>query len=282
MKKLVVLALLAAALPACSDATGPHSSGSNRLSVRFAVTRAAIRGAASTAGTAAGTLTVTGANGTLAIDDIRLIVSELELRGVADSCATNLQNSSDGDGGGNGARGDGDRGGDGEHGDQRDCEEVHAPPFLLSLPLDGTPVTVATADLPAGTFTAVRFKVDDDEPENGDDAATQQALAGILSQLRATFPNFPRNASMVVHGTFTPTGGTAQPFTVFFRARVQIEKPLDPPITIPGTTAITIDFDPSQLFRVGQNVLDLARLNGQTVELEAEMANGFEDVHRDD
>ncbi len=273
MKKLFALALLAAALPACSDTTGPH--GTNRLAVRFAVSKSAARAAASSAGTAAGALTISGANGTLAIDDVRMIVSQLELRGVADSCATN----SAGVRGGDGARGDGaERGGDRNGGD---CGDVHAAPFLLSLPLDGSPVTVATTDLPAGTFSAVKFKVDDDLPEIGDDGATQQALGDILAQLRAAFPSFPQDASMVVHGTFTPAGGVAQEFTVFFRAKVEIEKPLDPPVTIPGASAITIDVDPTQFFKVGQNVIDLGALNGQTVDLEAEVEHGFEDAHGD-
>lgn len=252
MKRLFALALLAAAVPACSDSTGP---GGNRLSVRFATTstsRAALLPAS--AGAAAAGLTVTGGNGTLAIDDIRLVVSELELERAEGSCTTTTT--------------------DAEH----ECEEVHAPPFLLALPLDGTPVTVGTADLPAGTYTALKFKVEDEEPESDESTAGREALATILTQLRAAYPNFPQNASMVVHGTFTPTGGAAQAFTVYFRAEVEVEKHLDPPVTTPGTTALTVMVDPALWFKSGTNVVNLAQLNGQTLEFEVEAERGFAGV----
>ncbi len=255
MKRILALALVAVALPACSDSTGP---GANRVSVRFATasaTRSALLPAS--ADVASGGLTVTGGNGTLAIDDIRLIVSKLELERAEGSCATTTTAT--------------------EH----DCEEVHAPPSLLVLPLDGTPVTVSTTDIPAGTYTGLKFKVEDEKPESDEPAASQQALQAILTQLRAAYPNFPVDASMVVHGTFTPAGGAAQPFTVYFRAEVEVEKPLDPPVTVPGTTALTVTVDPSLWFKSGTNVLNLAQLNGQTVEFEAEAVRGFAHVEHD-
>ncbi len=257
MKRFLALALLAAALPACSDSTGP---GGNRVAVRFATATpsraAALPVSASVAAT--GTLTVTGGNGTLAIDDIRLIVSELELERAEGSCATATAT-------------------DAGH----DCEEVQAPPSLLALPLDGTPVTVGTSDIPAGTYTSLKFKVEDEQPESDESAASRQALDAILTQLRTTYPNFPQDASMVVHGTFTPAGGTAQTFTVYFRAEVEVEKPLDPPVTVPGTATLTVTVDPSLWFKSGTNVLNLAQLNGQTVEFEAEAGRGFSHVEHD-
>lgn len=256
MKRFLALALLAAALPACSDSTGP---GGNRVAVRFATATssraAALPVSASVAAT--GTLTVTGGNGTLAIDDIRLIVSELELERAEGSCATATATATDA---------------------AHECEEVKAPPSLLALPLDGTPVTVGTSDIPAGTYTSLKFKVEDEQPEGDESAASRQALDAILTQLRGTYPNFPQDASMVVHGTFTPAGGTAQTFTVYFRAEVEVEKPLDPPVTVPGTTTLTVTVDPSLWFKSGTNVLNLAQLNGQTVEFEAEAGRGFAHV----
>jgi hypothetical protein len=63
----------------------------------------------------------------------------------------------------------------------------------------------------------------------------------------------------------TATGGAAQLFTVYFRANLTVEKPLSPPLVIPGSSAVTVSVDPSLWFNAGTQVLNLAALNGQTV-----------------
>ena len=120
------LALLVAA---CSDSTG---AGNGNVAIRF-VTSAGARQAISAgpsynhAGTS-DVLTLTGTNGTLQLQDVRLIVSKLELERADGSCAS--------------AGGEDDEG---------ECEEFEGGPFLVDLPLSGGSVTVSTEQVAAGT-----------------------------------------------------------------------------------------------------------------------------------
>jgi hypothetical protein len=277
---IAAAALLLPAFAAGCD-NGPTSSSTpGQVAIRFTTAGgpSASRAAGlSFASSAAGGLSVQGANGTLSITDVRLIVSRFELRRVAGSCPTDSTTV---------AGTHADRGADdgGNHGDDSRCRRFRAGPSVLALPLDGTPVTVATDSVPAGTYGSVKFKVEDLADERGehesghggdDDAQEQAGLQGVLAQVRSAYPNFPETASMVVQGTFTPTGGAAQPFTVYFRAHIDVEKRLDPPLTVPGTTAVTIAVDPTLWFRSGANVVDLAAQNGKLLGFEVEMEHGF-------
>jgi hypothetical protein len=259
MAAMLVLATLATA--ACGEATG--SQGDGRVAVRFttggqAGVAAAVEGETAAAG---GTLLVAGSNGTLSIQDVRLIVNEFE-----------LENDDHG------------RGGDDDDDDACDSsgrgnpcrQEFRAPPFLLELPLSGGQVTVATDQVPAGSYNEFKFKVEDLELDDDDHTATErQALQAILTQVRATYPAFPDRASMVVRGTFTPTGGAPRPFTVYFDAEIEVETELSPPLVVPRTASLTVDVQPDLWFRSGTQVRDLSALDGRTVEFEIEIERGF-------
>lgn len=250
----VLLALAPLAAAACDGVTG---SGDDRLAIRFATSAQTRFSAASgSLSAAADELVVTGTNGTLRIQDVRVIVSKFELEQVEGSCGD-------------------DRGDD-------DCEEFEAPPALLDLPLGGGAVTVAVDQVPPGTYSELEFEVEDLDADDGDDAGERQAIQGILSSVRAAYPAFPRNASMVVQGTFTPAGGAAQPFVVYFDAEIEVEKDLVPPVTVPGTDAITVNVDPARWFTNGAQVVNLAALNGRLVEFEVKIREGFGKVEHDD
>lgn len=91
---------------------------------------------------------------------------------------------------------------------------------------------------------------------------------------------------MVVTGTFTPTGGAPQNFTVFFDADIEVEMDLVPPLVIDATgtasRTITINLDPALWFQANGQVLDLSSFNGQTLEFEAEIEDGFVEIEFDD
>jgi hypothetical protein len=281
-RTLIAAALLLPAFAAGCD-NGPTQSNDTpgQVAIRFSTAAgvSASRAPGMSLSTAsAGGLSVQGSNGTLAISDVRLIVSRFELRRVAGSCPDSTTA-----GGTHADRGGDDGAGHDRHDDSR-CRRFRAAPSVLALPLDGSPVTVATDSVPAGTYGSVKFKVEnladergehEQEHGGGDDAAEQSGLAAVLAQVRATYPNFPETASMVVQGTFTPTGGAAQPFTVYFRAHIDVEKKLEPPLTIPGSTSVTIAVDPSAWFKNGAQVVNLAAANGKLLAFEVEMEHGF-------
>src|SRR5574341_577139 len=216
---LAAVLVTIAAWTSCGDSTGPGASVTVRFRTGSSVVSAGRLGSpASFSVMGTQDIVVTGSNGTLTITDIRLIVDELELEAVE---TTDCQ-------------------GDEE---QAGCEEFETGPLATQVPVDGTPVTVTSDQIPPGTYDELEFEVEDAEVDDGesDDAGESQALADLLATLRQTYPDWPDNASMVVVGTFTPTGGTAQPFRAYFAAELEVEMPIDPPLVIDaGNHTLTV------------------------------------------
>jgi hypothetical protein len=267
------------ALAACSDsATGGGSDA--RVQLRFGVAGGqAQQSAASFQAGGTDRLVLTGTNGTLAIDDIRLVVAEFELDGDDDVNRCGASSSILGSGSGSDDDDDDDRrSGD----DSDDCEDFDAGPLFVDLPLTGGTVAVGAGDVPAGRYDEVEFEVEDldDDEEN---PAEAQRIAQLRQQILAQFPDWPRDASMLVVGTFTPTGGAARPFRVFIEAEIEIELDLDPPLSVGegATGSLDVTLDPATLFRNGANVLDLSTA-GSRFELEVEIENGFRGRGSDD
>ena len=264
-----------AALAACSDT--PTGGGSDaRVQVRFGVVGGqAQRSAASLQTGGAARLVLTGANGTLAVDDIRLVVAEFELDGDDDvnRCGASASVLASSSGSGSGGADDGEDGGRSGDDSSDDCEDFDAGPMFVDLPLTGGTVAVGAGDVPAGRYDEVEFEVEDldDDEQN---PAEAQRIAQLRQQILAQFPDWPRDASMLVVGTFTPTGGAARPFRVFIEAEIQIELDLNPPLSVGAgqTGSLDVTLDPATLFRNGANVLDLSTAGSR---LELRMRNGF-------
>ena len=244
--------LFMAGLSGCSDTLEPTDQG--RVAVGFRM--------ASSASAGSGELVITGSNGTLRITDISFIVSEFELEADEDACES---------------QGSDDR-----------CEEFEGPPTFVQVPLDGDNLVTVTAMVPAGTYHELEFEVEDIDLDEGDDDAGQ--IGAVAAAVRAAFPNWPEEASMVVAGTFTPTGGGGQPvpFTVFFDAEIEIEKALVPPLVVDQQSeTIVVTLDPTVWFRrFDGTVLDLSAFDfgrtGEVLEFEAELENGFQKVEFED
>jgi hypothetical protein len=248
-----------AALAACSDASPTGGGSDARVQVRFGVAGGAAQSSLArfqTSGTDG--LTLTGANGTLAISDIRLVVAEFELDGDDDVNRC------------------------GASGGVDDCEDFNAGPMLVDLPLTGSTVAVGSGDVPPGVYDEVEFEVEDLDDDE-EDPAEAQRIAALRQQILAQFPDWPRDASMLVVGTFTPTGGAARPFRVFIEAEIEIELDLNPVLTVGegGAGNLDVTLDPAALFRNGANVLDLSSA-GSRLELELEIENGFRGRGSDD
>jgi hypothetical protein len=203
---------------------------------------------------------VNGSNGILTIQDIQLVVSEVTLKRAENSACVRK-----------------DRGG----GNDEECKKFEGGPFLIDLPLGGETVTVLEADVPNGTFRSVEFEVEDFDMDEDDEGREQQRADEIFAALRALYPDLPRGANMVVKGTFTPTGGAAEPFIVYFDADIEIKQRFAEPLVVDDGGGITVRVDPTKWFMAGGRVRDLSLLDGKLVEFEIEMRHGFVKVDCD-
>lgn len=255
MHRTLAAAATLLALSACSDnpADGGPGGGDARVQLRFGVAGGQAFAASprlQTGGTDA--LTVTGANGTLRIDDLRMVVAEFELKGDDDvnTCGQTA-------------------------GAADDCDDFNAGPMFIDLPLTGGSVPIGSGDVPAGTYREVEFEVEDldDDEEN---PAERARIEQLWQQIRAQFPDWPRDASLLVAGTFTPAGGQPQTFRTFVEAEIEIETALSPRLVVGQGESRTADvlLDPASIFRSGGNVLNLAQASGRN-ELEIRIENGF-------
>ena len=252
---------------ACGDATAPGTR--SQVAVRFGQSAAGASVVSSIASlsqqgsSAAGaaTLTVTGSNGTLNISNVSFIVSEVEL-----DCA-----------------GDDDVG--------PSCADFKAAPTFVKLPFGTGVVNAATGGIPSGVYTELEFEVENLEVDADDDATERAQIAALRTLIRAAHPDFPDKASMIVEGTFTPTGSTqAIPFRTYFDAEIEIEMGLTPPLTVldaVASRALSVDVQPARwLKRADGTVLDLSRLDyvrtGALVRFELEIKQGFRSVEYND
>lgn len=252
-----ILMALLVPLAACdSDGTGPE--GSEAVTIQFATSTQA-----SVAPGLDGPMptTVTGSNGTLELTDVRMIVAELELEGSTDACRVEEDDD-----------------------DDEDCFEIEFAPRLVDLPLDGGPLTVTTAEVPAGIYSEFEFEVEDLEDDE-DDTEFAAEIDALQAAILNAFPNWPDEATVRIEGTFTETGGEPQPFTVYLEAEIEVELEMDPLLVIgdDGAEAHTIEvvvFPDLWFARNDGSVLDLSQFDfettGQVLELEVEIEEGFE------
>lgn len=279
MNLKIGLAALFLAAMACDGSTGPGSGG--KVAIKFgAGSSSAVRGnlIASSAPGIASDLTVTGTNGSIDIQDIRFIVEEIKLKSTEGTggCAEN--DSADDHGNDDVLFRADDRhgGGEADNENENDDCEFEGGPFIVDLPLDGN-TTIATENVPPGTYDHVSFKVDDLEGGDDDEADDSANAPNLLNQIRTVYPDFPSRASMVVKGTQNGT-----PFTVYFRSKMRINQVIDPPLTVPGSQVLTVKLDPSMWFKNGDQVLNLAAMNGRLVDIGHGFGNGLTGAHRGD
>ena len=124
----------------------------------------------------------------------------------------------------------------------------------------------------------------DDLEVDDDEAGDASLIASLFTQVRAVFPDWPEKASMVVVGSFTPTGGTAVKFRVYFEAEIEVEFDLIPPLEVTEeglSHSILIELSPDRWFlRGGGTVMDLSQFDfpttGQLIDFELEIEDGFD------
>ncbi|MFN0097682.1 MAG: hypothetical protein ACKVS7_03330 [Gemmatimonadaceae bacterium] len=256
------------ALSACESSTTPNANAA----VRFSSPAVPGQSTTTTAGGSPG-LSIAGTNGTLVITDIKLVVDEFELKLVSSNSGLDCEELDD------------------TPSDDDDCSEFESRLFVADVPLGTGTVTVASDRIPAGTYDEMEFEVKDlfVDSNDDDDVARAARIAEVLATLRQTYTDWPTGASMVVVGTFTPTGGVAQPFRVYFDADLEVETVLSPPLVIDGSSSgVTVELRPDLWFKRGDgSVINLALFNYATTstlaQLEVEFENGFDvEIDNDD
>lgn len=210
-------------------------------------------------------MVIEGSNGTLAIEEIRLIVAEVELDSDDDRC-----------------------GGSGDDVgvlDDDDCDFEAAPSFM-DLPLDGAPVRVLDGLIAPGTYDELEFEIEDleDDEEDGDFA---NEIAALRDRILQEFPDWPRKATALVVGTFDSPETGAVSFRVFLEAEIEVERPLIPALVVGADGgadgALTVDIMPHLWFtRSDGSVMPLHLhdfdATGEVLEFELEMEHGFIEV----
>lgn len=256
-----VLAAAALAAAACGDGTGLIDPQS--VSVGFQVVGPAAApvsaGASRAPARVAGPpMVISGANGSLIVEEIRIIINEVELKPADGSCDSS------------GAGSD-------------DCPEFEAPPRFLDLPLDGHPIDAVTVAVPVGSYKELDFEIEDLEDDESDPAEAA-AIAAVRAQVLAAVPDWPDEASVLVVGTFTPTGGAAEAFRVFLKAEIEIEMELQPNLVVAedgtSTRQLMVDITPHVWFlEAGGDVLELPLYDWdathQLLEFDVELEDGF-------
>ena len=261
-------------LAGCDGLLTDTEPGDARLAVRFGTT--SVEGTSSSqvaarqvgADAAEEKLTLTGNNGTLVITDVRFIVEKLKLERDEEACE------------------------DAETEEQREgCEEFEAEPFVVDLPLEGGVVEPVRSVIPAGSYNEFELEIKDldlneaEEEEDGEPGKEEEALQALADQIRAEFPSWPEEASMVAVGRFTPEGGEPQPFTTFLQAEVEIELEFEEALDLAeiADKAMTVQIDPEAWFAEADgSVLNLAAYDfeaeGELLEFEVKMKEGFTSV----
>jgi hypothetical protein len=258
---------MAVMLAGCADSTGLVDRPQN-VTVSFQTAGAPSSTFASSL--AGAPVEYEGTNGTLIIDRVLMIVSEFELE-HEDGC-------------------DDDSAVDGQL--FQDCDDFESDPQLIDLPLDGTPISVATALIAPGVYDELEFEIEDiDLDDLGDDEDKRVVLEALRDEVRVLVPDWPAKATILVMGTFQAPGEAAVAFRTFIEAEIEVELELVPSLIIgndgSANRSIVVDLRPDLWFLDHQGgVRDLTQWDydttGRLLELEVEIENGFWSVEFDD
>lgn len=247
--RLLPALALAGLVGACADATS-GASEDGRVTMAVASQGASSSSASqSEAGlsrsvtNADGSITLTGANGDLlTITKVELVAREIRLGDDDGTCGSGSGGSGDDDG--TPDQGSGDFPGSDTTGSRSDstragCGFVRTAPVLIDLPLTAGAEQIVTADVPAGSYDRVRFKIHKPSDDAGDREFVQAN------------PDFA-DASIRVTGTFQAAASTAAlGFTFYSDVSESFETRFRPALVVDGgtPTQFTIRVDVEGWFR---------------------------------
>ena len=265
MRKTLLTLISAAFMAACgAGGTDPGTSVAIKFGTAGSAASPSSAATFSVAGGLAGDVAghIEGSNGDLNLTAIWVIVEEFELEPV-ETADCDIEPEPAG------------------------CADFEQEYFFIDVPLDGTTITVVSAEIPDGSYDELEFEVDDvevdlDDPE---EQAEADLIAALLLTVRGQFASWPGQASMVVTGTWTPKDangvlGTAVSFETYFDADIEVEMDLLPVLTVAEGAAsrqLTILLNPAAWFlRADGTVWDLKGLEGQLIDFDLEIDDGFD------
>jgi len=280
LARRIVMTLTAGLLVACGDATGPDGGGTVTFKFTMAPSGAALRQTAaglSLASAAVAALPIEGTNGTLTLDGAWLVVTKVKLEQAEETCEGTGDDDDDIAAGV--AFHDGPGLGDDDDGRGDDCDTALGP-FFVEVPLEEEGSAEISVAVVPGVYEEIELVTG---------VPRDSAGADLLAEIRADVPDWPADASLLVVGSFTPTGGDPVPFRVYFHARLEVEQEFeDEPLVVEegGDLTVTVVIDPSRWF-VGPDgtVDDLSAFDfdttGEVVEFGLRAREGCR-IERDD
>ncbi len=262
-----LLTLISAAFMAACGGTGTGTDPGTSVAIKFGTAGSAASPSSaatfSVVGGQAGDVAghIVGTNGELNLTGIWVIVEEFELEPVeVADCDVEPEPAS--------------------------CADFEQEYFFIDVPLDGTTITVVSAEIPDGSYDELEFEVDDVEvdPDDPEEVAEADLIAALYVTVHNQFPNWSYGASMIVTGMWTPKDangvlGTPVAFETYFDADIEVEMDLVPAYTIADGVAgdLTILLQPAAWFlRAAGTVWNLKDLEGQLVDFELEIEDGFD------
>lgn len=258
---LAGMAIVLLGLTAC-DSTGENDENTSSLEVGFQTVESSSSSSSTAQSKDQHSIEINGSNGTLTIEEIRFIVEDFEL---------------------DAAQGE-------------DSLDFEAPPSFLNLPLNTTDFQSAGSfQIPPETYDEFEFEVDDLDADGDDSQEEQQQIEDLFADIQSIekFSDWPRDASMVVIGTFTPTDGTPQSFHTYMETEVEVERELNPPLEVTEeglSRSLIVQMDPSLWFSRPESdeVINLRswqenwEQDGEMLEIENEFEEGVMDIEIDD
>lgn len=199
-----------------------------------------------------------GTNGTLTIDEMRMVVSGFAMEEPDGNCA--------------GVVG---------------CSRFDGPPVATPLPLTVESLPVAQGSIAAGVYDELKFEVEDLEADQAGDEEKADELAALLEDVRQDVPDWPESAAVYVTGQFTATGGEPVEFRTFLEAESTVTLSFAAPLAISEEDSgdrIVVETAASEWF-ADEAVVDLSAhdfdLTGEVVsfgEIGATISAGFTQI----
>lgn len=173
-----------------------------------------------------------GTNGTLTIDEIRIVVSDFALEAPDGNCS--------------GAVG---------------CARFGGAPLATPVPLTSGNVPLVQSAISAGNYDELKFEVENLQADEADDQDKAADLSELLQEVRQDVADWPENGSVYVTGQFTPTDGDPVPYRTFLEAEVEVALSFGAPLAISDEDTgdqIVVRISPAQWFS-GEQVVDLSQ-----------------------
>lgn len=264
---IVLATFLSSVFAGCDTVNTENQDGQGTITLQFKTVTGSSQKAVSSDNTIMenDSVTIEGTNGSLHIDDIRFIVEKFKFEVEDDGCE------------------------DADNEEGPDCEEFEAEPFFVDLPLNEDTLSLANDQIEPGLYKEIEFEVEDldfEDEDEDEEVQEQQEHQALADSIRAVYPDWPDEASMVIRGTFTSNDDSTKSFKVFAKAEIEIEREFEPPLEVTEENmeqVVSVRINPARWLRQEDgSVIDLSKYDWnehhELLEFSAEFEDGIEDI----